>query len=122
MPSAQLSQEFSIDQTVEAASLPYVGTPDPHGAMTYFMPGHPYNIGQAASQETIDLALKAASPVDPGERKALYAQVAQSMLDHQTQVMPICLLHLASAYGANVSNVEQPSYDAPTQRGVAIKD
>ena len=122
VPSAQLSQEFSVDQTVEAASLPYVGTPDPHGAMTYFMPGHPYNIGQAASQETVDLALKAASPVDPDERKAIYEQVAQSMINNQTQVMPICLLHLGSAYGPKVSNIEQPSFDAPTQRGVAIKD
>ncbi|WP_153504036.1 ABC transporter substrate-binding protein [Cumulibacter manganitolerans] len=122
VPSAQLRQEFAVDQTVEAAALPYVGTPDPNGAMAYFMPGHPFNIGQAASQETIDLAKQAAGPVDPAERKPLYEKVAQSMLDHQTQIVPICLLHLASAYGTNVSNVEQPSYDAPTQRGVAIKD
>ena len=122
VPSAQLRQEFAIDQTVEAAALPYVGTPDPDGAMAYFMPGHPFNIGQAASQETVALAKQAAGPVDAKERKALYEQVAQSMLDQQTQIIPICLLHLASAYGTNVSNVEQPSFDAPTQRGVAIKN
>lgn len=122
VPSAQLSQEFSIDQSVEAASLPYVGTPDPHGAMSYLLPGHPYNIGQAASQETVDLALEAASPVDPAERKAIYEKVAQSMLDQQPQIIPICLLHLGSAYTEDVSNVEQPAFDAPTQRGVAVKN
>lgn len=122
VPSTQLSQEFATDQTVEAAALPYVGTPDPHGAMTYFMPGHPYNIGQAASQETVDLALEAAGPVDPAERQAIYEDVAQSLVDTQSQIVPICLLHLGSAYGENVSNVEQLSFDAPTQRGVAVKD
>lgn len=122
VPSAELRQVFSIDKAVEAAALPYVGTPDPHGAMTYFMPGHPYNIGNAASQETVDLALQAAGPVDPAERNAIYEQLGQSMLDQQTQIIPICLLHLGSAYGENVSNVEQPAFDAPTQRGVAIKD
>ncbi|WP_134322242.1 ABC transporter substrate-binding protein [Cumulibacter soli] len=120
VPSAELSQNFSVDQTVELATLPYVGTPDPNGAMAYFAPGHPYNIGQAASQETVDLAMEAASPVDPDERKELYAEVAQSLLDQQSQIIPICLLHLGSAYSTNVSNVEQPAFDAPTQRGVAI--
>lgn len=122
VPAAQLTQEFAIDQTVEAATLPYVGTPDPSGATAYFMPGHPYNVGQAASQETIDLATAAAGPVDMAERHEIYQDVVQSMIDTPTQIMPICQMHLAAAYSPDVSNVEQLPYDAPTQRGVAIKD
>ncbi len=121
LPTAQVVEEFSVLKSLQGNINPYSGLPDPDGVVTrHFAKGSVYDVGEPIAASTLELAKKAASPVDPEERAPLYAKLMQDMIDKPTHLMPICMLHTTEAYIDGVSNVEAYASGVADKRGVAV--
>ena len=79
-----------------------------------------YYTGRKEGAPITDLALQAATPVDPQERAPLYAQMMQAMIDNPTHLMPICSLYAIDAFSDNVSSVSMNTLGMQDLRGVAL--
>ncbi|GAB3305601.1 hypothetical protein EK0264_04910 [Epidermidibacterium keratini] len=121
VPTPQVIETFSVQKSVQANINPYSGVADPHGvASRHLLPGATYDVGAPVSQQITDLALQAATPVDPQERAPLYAQMMQAMIDNPTHLMPICSLYAIDAFSDNVSSVSMNTLGMQDLRGVAL--
>ena len=121
VPTPQIIQKFVIDQSVPGNINPYTGFADPHGVMArHFLEGGTYGFGGIFDAETLQLVNDAASAVDVEQRRPLYEQVMEKMIETPPHLLSLCAVHLTSAFSPEVSNVEQLFSGTPTLRGVAI--
>ena len=123
VPTPQVIEKFVVNQEVAGNINPYTGLADPHGVIARsFLAGGTYGFGGQLPDSTVALVNEAAGPVDPKERRPLYEQVMQEMIDTPTHMLSLCQVHLTSAFSAKVSNVVQHYSGVPTLRGVAVSD
>ena len=121
VPTPQVIEAFSLAKTVSANVNPYSGISDPHGvASRYLMPGSTYSVGNLVAQSTLDLAIEASTPIDPKERTPIYAKMMQDMIDNPNHLLPICQLHVISAFNDSVSGFGLSPSGFPDLRGVAV--
>lgn len=123
VPTPQVIEKFVVKQEVLGNINPYTGLADPHGVIARsFLAGGTYGFGGQLPADTVALVKEAAGPVEPEERRPLYEQVMQQMIDTPTHMLSLCQVHLTSAFSKNVSNVLQHYSGVPTLRGVAVSD
>lgn len=123
LPSPQIIEKFVLNQEAEVSVNPYTGLGDPHGVLTrHYMAGGTYGFGGALDDATVELAMEASGPVDPAERRPIYSQIMQSVIDTPAHLVPLCSVHLAAAFSPQVSGVSQSFTGASDLRGVAISN
>ncbi|WP_153503691.1 ABC transporter substrate-binding protein [Cumulibacter manganitolerans] len=121
VPTPQVVESFSVAKTVVGNVNPYSGSADPHGvASRYLLPGSIYSVGNPPAQSTLDLALKASTPVDAKDRAPIYHEMMQDMVDNPNHMITLCQLKVLSAFNDNVSGFELGSTGFPDLRGVAV--
>ncbi|MFV0533051.1 MAG: ABC transporter substrate-binding protein [Cumulibacter sp.] len=122
VPNEQVLDQFAISKTAEANFTAYSGIPEPNAVVArYLTPGAVYNPGNTTSQELLDLASKAATPVDPEERDALYEDFIDAWIEEPPHFTPICMMHNGAAFNDNVSGVsEHPTVGGTDLRYVAV--
>ncbi|MFV0535149.1 MAG: ABC transporter substrate-binding protein [Cumulibacter sp.] len=121
VPTPQVIEKFVIDQSVAGNVNPYTGFADPHGVLArHYLDGGTYGFGGQLDDETLKTAQDAASEVDPEDRRPLYEEVMQSMIDEPTHLLSLCQVHLTAAFNDQVSNVRQLFSGSTDLRGVAM--
>ncbi|PRZ41668.1 peptide/nickel transport system substrate-binding protein [Antricoccus suffuscus] len=121
VPTPQVIEAFSVSKTVAGNVNPYSGSSDPHGvASRHLMPGSIYSVGNPVAQSTLDLAVEAATPIDPEKRTPIYAKMMQDMVDNPNHLLPICQLHVISVFNDSVSGFGLSPSGFPDLRGVAV--
>lgn len=123
VPTPQVIETFSVNKTAMANVNPYSGSGDPHGvASRHLLPGAIYDVGNPAAQSTLDLAIEASTPLEPAERTPIYHDMMQDMIDNPNHLMPICALHVLSAFDEKVSGFALDPAGFPDLRGVAVSE
>ncbi|WP_134321861.1 ABC transporter substrate-binding protein [Cumulibacter soli] len=121
LPPTQVVEKFVLNQEADGNVNPYTGLGDPHGVLARnYLPGGTYSFGGQFDEATTQKTLEASGPVDPEERRAMYEELMQGMIDTPTHMLSLCQVHLAAAFGPQVSNVEQSFTGATDLRAVAI--
>ncbi|PRZ42303.1 peptide/nickel transport system substrate-binding protein [Antricoccus suffuscus] len=119
-PNAQV-QEFAIDKVTETFTSIYTGMNDPDTVMSrYLNLGALYNTGGTEYPELEKYGAEGAASLDPAKRKPAYEKFMDAWVENPPHLIPVCTIHLASAYAKNVSGVAQNASGAPNLRGVAV--
>lgn len=120
MPSAQLVQEFMIDKTAPTISSVTTGITDPDMLWGSFLaPNAPQNPGGADNAKLGEYAHEGASPLDPEERNIGYTKMVSEWIENPPHMVPACMIHLAAAFGEDISGVAQHTSGLPNMRYVA---
>ena len=122
VPNEQVLDLFAISKTVEGNFTAYSGIPEPNAVVArYLQPGAVYNPGNTTAPKLLELASQAATPVDPAERNAAYAEFMDAWIEEPPHFTPICMMHNGSAFNDNVSGVsEHPTVGGTDMRGLAV--
>lgn len=120
-PSPQVVQEFGLDKSTEMMTGIWPGLNDPTSIINQLISTSSLvNPGGTEYAELLELAAEASSSLDEDERIAGYQKFAEAWIEQQTNIIPICHVHLATGFADHVSNVYQPMSGGPDLRGVAV--
>ncbi len=121
VPPAELVQSFALEQTAESmvSISTSINDPDVVNSRT-LAPGALCNPGKAEYPELIKWGDEGAASLDADERAPAYEKYMDAWVESPPHLIPICMVHAASAYAAHVSGVQQSVTGGPNLRGVAI--
>ncbi|MFV0534468.1 MAG: ABC transporter substrate-binding protein [Cumulibacter sp.] len=123
MPSEQLVQEFMIDKTAPTTSAVTTGITDPNMLWGSFLaPNAPQNPGGEYDEEMEKYAKEGAASLDPAERNKGYSKMVEHWMERPPAMVPVCMIHLAAAFGDDISGVAQHTSGLPNMRHVAKSD
>lgn len=121
MPSEQLVQEFIVDKTAITTSAVTTGITDPNMLWGSFLaPTAAFNPGGYTDPTMQKYALEGAASLDPEERNKGYSKMVEHWIEQPPPMIPVCMIHLAAAFGENVSGVAQHTSGLPNMRHVAV--
>ncbi|WP_134323764.1 ABC transporter substrate-binding protein [Cumulibacter soli] len=121
VPPAQMVQDFSLEKTADIASSVYTGLNDPDALFSrYLGPGALFNPGGSEDPEITKYATEGANYLDPEERSAAYDKMMDAWVENPPHIIPVCMIHLATATQPDVSNIYHKSSGSPDLRGVAV--
>ncbi|MFV0532725.1 MAG: ABC transporter substrate-binding protein [Cumulibacter sp.] len=123
LPPGPQVQEFAIDKTAETLVSMSTGINDPSViGQRYLSPTALFNPGFAEYPKLDELWAEGSSSLDPAVRKPAYEQYVEEWIANPPHLIPVCLVHNASAYTDAVSGVTQRSNGFPGLRGVAVAE
>ncbi|WP_134323609.1 ABC transporter substrate-binding protein [Cumulibacter soli] len=121
LPPAEQVQEFAIDKVTETFTSVSTGINDPDVVNSrYVAPDSLFNAGSTEYPDLQKYGIEGASTLDPTERKPAYEKYMDAWVESPPHLIPVCTIHMASAYNSNVSGVGQKANGYPDLRGVAV--
>ncbi len=121
LPPVQQVQEFAIDKTTETFTSIYTGMNDPDTVMSrYLDPVALFNPGAMEYPDLVKYGAEGAASLNPAERKPAYEKFMDAWVENPPHLIPVCMVHAATAYADRVSGVAQKASGYPDLRGVAV--
>ncbi|WP_166741801.1 ABC transporter substrate-binding protein [Cumulibacter soli] len=121
MPSNQIVHELTETQSVDSLATILTGINDPDVINSrYISPTALFNVGDVEYPDLLTYGAEGAGSLDPAERKASYEKYMDAWVANPPHLIPICMIHQATAVAPNVSGVSQRANGYPDLRGVAV--
>ncbi|MFV0535594.1 MAG: hypothetical protein ACK5MR_18395 [Cumulibacter sp.] len=86
----------------------------------YVAPDSLFNAGSTEYPDLQKYGIAVASTLDPAERMPAYEKSMDARVESSPHLLPVCTIHMASAYNSNVSGVGQKANGYPDLRGRGV--
>ncbi|TCP45042.1 peptide/nickel transport system substrate-binding protein [Tamaricihabitans halophyticus] len=122
VPSGGIVENFGISKSMPATLSGYTGAPDPDAFIQRNLTLESvYNPGGWESEQVTRLSVDGAKATDQDSRAEIYHELAETLLDEPSHVVPICAMKRVVGFDPSVSNLHSGG-DYQDLRGVAVAE